>query len=107
VEALDGVAWVVQVSDLHLSAFNYLPDHYARFGDKEGDLRCAPGAPRRARPARRQRARRRCGACAAGLAAPQQSARCVPRTTVAVELPTLLLSSRPKQGLCKHLWTKR
>ena len=39
-EPLDGLAWVVQVSDLHLSAFNYLPDQYAHFGDKEGDLRC-------------------------------------------------------------------
>ena len=39
-EPLEGLAWVVQVSDLHLSAFNYLPDQYAHFGDKEGDLRC-------------------------------------------------------------------
>lgn len=42
-EPLEGLAWVVQVSDLHLSAFNYLPDQYAHFGDKEGDLRCVRG----------------------------------------------------------------
>jgi len=104
VEALDGLAWVVQVSDLHLSAFNYLPDHYAHFGDKEGDLRCAPGASPRAR-----RASRGGGGTAAGAprARPRRSrAHAVaPGPPVAAELPTLMLSSRPTHWadrICHH-----
>ena len=37
---LDGVAWFVQVSDIHLGAYDAQPDYFRRYGDKAGDLRC-------------------------------------------------------------------
>ena len=40
---LDGVAWFVQISDLHLSRYDHLPDRQKLHGDKLGDLRrCSP-----------------------------------------------------------------
>ena len=36
---LDGVAWFVQISDLHLSRYDHLPDRQKLYGDKLGDLR--------------------------------------------------------------------
>ncbi len=37
---LDGIAWFVQISDLHLSRYDHLPDRQKLYGDKLGDLRC-------------------------------------------------------------------
>lgn len=37
---LDGVAWFVQISDLHLSKYDHLPERQKLYGDKLGDLRC-------------------------------------------------------------------
>ena len=37
---LDGVAWFVQISDLHLSRYDHLPNRQKLYGDKLGDLRC-------------------------------------------------------------------
>ena len=36
---LDGLAWFVQISDLHLSRYDHLPDRQKLYGDKLGDLR--------------------------------------------------------------------
>ncbi len=36
---LDGVAWFVQISDLHLSKYDHLPERQKLYGDKLGDLR--------------------------------------------------------------------
>jgi len=38
---LDGVAWFVQISDLHLSKYDHLPERHKLYGDKLGDLRCS------------------------------------------------------------------
>ncbi len=38
---LDGVAWFVQISDLHLSKYDHLPKRQKLYGDKLGDLRCS------------------------------------------------------------------
>ena len=43
-DGLDDVAWFVQVSDVHLSAFDALPDRLRAYGDKAGDLRCCSSA---------------------------------------------------------------
>ena len=42
--SLDGVAWFVQISDLHLSRYDHLPERQKLYGDKAGDLRC-PSLP--------------------------------------------------------------
>ena len=43
-EGLDDVAWFVQISDTHLSAFEALPERFSLYGDKASDLRCCSTA---------------------------------------------------------------
>ncbi len=45
---LPGTAWFIQISDIHLSKFDHLPDRQKLYGDKAGDLRCTLLASRQA-----------------------------------------------------------